>query len=285
MSALRQDLLFGVLGYPVGHSRSPALHTYWLKKYAGGGAYFPIAVPPSQLPVALKSLVAGEFQGFNVTIPHKEAICALLDSLDTTAKQVGAVNTVVVTNRDGRPYLTGYNTDVVGYADGLIAGAPQLQLKGASAAIIGSGGAARAVALALKQHGISTMVFLARNEQAAAAIIKDTGLSNASIVAFPGAIKPLSMDVLVNTTPLGMKGQAALDFPWQSLQQSCVVSDCVYNPLVTAFLREAAEHGHTTVDGLGMFLGQAAAAFALWTGIKPDIDETARRLALGQATV
>ncbi|MCE2964370.1 MAG: shikimate dehydrogenase [Alphaproteobacteria bacterium] len=283
MSATTEQPLYGVLGYPVSHSRSPALHCYWLKKYAGGGVYLPLAVPPAALPVALKSLVAGGFQGFNVTIPHKEAICPLLDVLDVSAQQVGAVNTVVISHSKCKKVLTGYNTDVTGYAEGLVAGATGLKLMGASAAIIGSGGAARAVALALKQHGVATIIFLARNERAATAIIGDCALgAGAGVLPFSPQMPPLSVDLVVNTTPLGMKGQDALHFPWQVLSKSCVISDCVYNPLQTTLLREAVEHGHTPVDGLGMFLGQAAVAFALWTGIKPEIDETARRLALGQ---
>ncbi|MFN7902508.1 MAG: shikimate dehydrogenase [Holosporales bacterium] len=268
-----------VLGWPVGHSRSPRLHRYWLQQAGLLGTYDALPIQPASLGTALREIVFG-FDGFNVTIPHKEAIIPFLDDVTAEVAQVGACNTVVIKNKK----LFGHNTDVLGYWRGLNEQCPSiLERKDSLVAIIGAGGAAKAVVAALKKQEFKNFCFFVRNVDAAREIIKHFGLYGARILNLTRGIFSLSDEVglVVNTTPLGMTGMPVLDFSLERLRGRPIVSDCVYNPIQTEFLKDAQRLGLIAVDGIGMFLYQAAAAFTLWTGITPSIDAKALRLARG----
>ncbi|MGQ9366294.1 shikimate dehydrogenase [Azospirillum sp. ST 5-10] len=270
--------LAGVMGWPVGHSRSPRLHGFWLERYGIDGAYVPLAVPPHRAVEAIRALPALGFRGCNVTVPHKEAAAAAVDRLDGTARRMGAVNTIVV-GEDGA--LEGRNTDGFGFLENLRAGAPGWRASDGPAVVVGAGGAARAVVAALLDDGAPAVVLVNRTRERAEALAADIG-GHVAVADWVSRETLLSdAALLVNTTTQGMAGQLALDLPLDALPGSAVVTDIVYTPLETPLLAAAAARGNRTVDGLGMLLHQARPGFAAWFGREPEVDEELRRFVLG----
>lgn len=267
----------GVMGWPVAHSRSPRLHGFWLTQHDIDGAYLPLPVRPENLAAALKALPTLGFAGVNLTVPHKTAALGLMDRLSDEARRIGAVNTVVVAG-DGR--LEGSNTDSYGFLAHLKASAPQWRPKNGPAVLLGAGGAARAIAVALLDAGVDELRLvnrtMARAEELAA--------------AFGNKIKPVAWHdraealkgagLLVNSTTLGMSGQPALEIALDHLPRAAVVYDIVYAPLETPLLAAARLRGNTAVDGIGMLLHQARPGFAAWFGVTPEVTPELREFVL-----
>ena len=271
--------LSGVMGWPIGHSRSPALHGHWLKRHGIAGAYVPLAVPPDRLEQALRALPALGFAGCNVTVPHKEATFRLVDHVDRAAARLGAVNTVVV-RADGT--LEGRNTDGEGFQRHLEACAPHWRAAGRPVLVLGAGGAGRAIAGTLADMGVSEIRVANRTDARAEHLAAEFGRP---LTAWPWAHRTEGLadcSLVVNTTQLGMTGWPALELPLDRLPPDAVVNDIVYTPLETDLLAEARRRGHVAVDGLGMLLHQARAGFAAWFGIEPQVDEALRRAVLGE---
>ena len=264
--------LAGVIGWPVSHSRSPLLHNHWLTRYGIDGVYVPLPVAPAGLAVAITGLRAAGFRGVNVTVPYKVAAAELCDVLRPTARQTGAVNTLVFTD-DG---IVGDNTDGAGFMANLHAvqasPAPAL-LRGTlllGALLLGAGGAARAIAAALLAHGTPVTIANrspARAHELAAVLpgLQTRDWSDRHALAGFG--------LLVNTTTLGMTGQPPLDLDLAAADPKLVVCDIVYSPLETLLLSAARNRGLQTVGGLGMLLHQAVPGFAAWFGVTPEVDE------------
>lgn len=264
----------GVMGWPVGHSRSPRLHGYWLDKHGIDGAYVPFPVAPHGIETAVRGLVALGMRGANVTVPHKESVPALMDRLDPAARAIGAVNTIVV-GADGS--LEGRNTDAFGFIANLRQGAPTWRPGDGPAVVLGAGGAARAVIYALLDAGVPEVILTNRNRARAETLADDLG-GNIRVVDWVSRETALAdAGVLVNTTTLGMVGQAALELDLSALPTAATVTDIVYTPLRTPLLDAAAARGNVTVDGLGMLLHQARPAFQAWFGVDPVVDEDLRR--------
>lgn len=268
----------GVMGWPVAHSLSPRLHGYWLKKYGIAGSYEPLAVPPGDLEKALKSLAQQGFSGVNLTVPHKEVALKIVDRLDPAARHIGAVNTIVV-NADGT--LEGRNTDAYGFAQNLHAS----RFKGTShpAVVLGAGGAARAVIVALLDMGLSEIRVINRSRERAEKLVRelsgDAGKLTSHIWAdLDHALK--NAGLIVNATSLGMKGQPPLDIALDALSRDAVVADIVYAPLLTSLLQKARARGHATVDGLGMLLHQARPTFKAFFGYDPEVTEELRQFVI-----
>jgi shikimate dehydrogenase len=271
--------LAGVMGWPVAHSKSPALHGFWLRELAIDGAYVPLAVRPENLAQALKALPALGFSGVNLTVPHKEAALALVDEVETTARRIGAINCVTV---DPAGRLLGSNTDAYGFLTNLTTAVPHLVLAGTTAVVLGAGGAARAVCVALTDAGARLRI-TNRNHARAAALAADLG-GAIDVVAWEARHEALAnAGVLVNTTSLGMQGQPPLTIDLAALPQTAVVNDIVYAPLETALLAAARARGLRCVDGLGMLLYQAQPAFARWFGVSPAVTPALRAHVLGPA--
>ncbi len=269
--------LAGVMGWPVAHSRSPRLHGFWLAQNDIDGAYLPLPVRPENLAAALKALPALGFAGVNLTVPHKVAALGLVDRLSDEARRIGAVNTVVV-GSDGR--LEGSNTDGYGFLAHLKASAPQWRPKNGPAVLLGAGGAARAIAVALLDAGVEELRLVnrtaARAEELAAAFGK-----RIKPVAWQDRASALKdAGLLVNSTTLGMSGQPALEIGLDQLPRSAAVYDIVYVPLETPLLAAAHSRGNTAVDGLGMLLHQARPGFAAWFGIEPEVTPELREFVL-----
>lgn len=261
--------LAGVIGWPVGHSRSPRLHGWWLDHYGIDGAYVPLAVAPEQFAQALRTLPHLGFRGVNVTVPHKEAALAVVDVADDHAKRIGAVNTIIV-HDDGS--LEGRNTDGLGFYAHLTSSAPAWNPEAGPAVIVGAGGAARAIAVALLDAGVPELRLVNRTRERAeqlALALGDARIKVMPWLARAGALEGATL--AVNTTTQGMVNQPALDLDLMSLPVGAVVFDCVYAPLQTPLLAAARGRGLIGVDGLGMLIHQARPGFAAWFGREPEI--------------
>lgn len=258
--------LAGVIGWPVGHSRSPRLHNRWLAESGIDGAYVPLPVPPGALADALRGLVAMGFRGANVTVPHKEQAFALVDRRDAAAEAIGAVNTLVV-HDDGT--IEGRNTDAHGFFAHLTAAAPEWHA-GMPAIVLGAGGAARAVLFALRDAGVPEIRLVNRTPARAEALAAAFGPTIRPLPSWAQAESGLSRPVLlVNTTSLGMTGQPPLEISLDALPHGSIVYDLVYSPLRTDLIAAAEARRLKTVDGLGMLIHQARPGFAAWFGAEP----------------
>ncbi len=274
MSLTGHAKLAGVMGWPVSHSRSPRLHGYWLAEHGIDGAYVPLAVAPENLRDALRALPKLGFAGVNLTVPHKEAALALVDDVDARARALGAINTIAV--RDGA--LVGSNTDVEGFRASVLEAVPGWRGQGA-AVVLGAGGAARAVCAALVELGVRHIRLVNRSSTRAHALAQALGSLGTSFdVISWGDRKDLLAEacLLVNTTVLGMSGQAPLDLALDHLPREALVADIVYVPLETSLLKAASARGNRTIDGLGMLLHQARPGFAAWFGVMPQVTPALR---------
>lgn len=266
MSLSGQARLAGVLGWPVSHSLSPALHGFWIQALGLDAAYVPLPVAPAHFEAAVRALGHLGFRGANVTLPHKERAFALCDEVDAAAQATGAVNTLVFEGER----IRGRNTDVAGYLGSLDA-AGVGTLEGAIVLVLGAGGAARGIVHGLLSRGVDRVLVANRTLSRADALAALLG-PRVRPVSWENLADALaSCDLLVNTTSLGMVGQAPLMVAIDDLKPTAVVSDIVYRPLVTPLLAAAQGRGHKTVDGLGMLLHQARPGFAAWFGVTPDV--------------
>lgn len=270
--------LAGVMGWPVGHSRSPRLHGFWLEQYGVDGAYVPLAVPPERAAEAIRALPALGFRGCNVTVPHKEVAAATVDRLDASARRAGAVNTIVVLD-DGT--LEGRNTDGFGFLENLKTGAPGWTAGAGPAVVLGAGGAARAIVAALIDDGAPEVRLVNRTRERAEALASDIG-DGVRVSDWVSRETSLAEAALVvNTTTQGMHGQPPLDLDLTQLAGGAVVTDIVYTPLMTPLLDAAQARGNRVVDGIGMLLHQARPGFAAWFGVEPQVTDELRRFVLG----
>jgi shikimate dehydrogenase len=266
--------LAGVMGWPVAHSRSPALHGFWLAERGIDGAYLPLPVLPENLRRALQALPILGFAGCNVTIPHKEAALDIVDEIEPSARRAGAINTVVINER-GR--LIGSNTDGFGFLESLRAALPGWTARAGGAVVLGAGGAARAVVAALLDDGAPEIRLVNRTPARAVSLAKTLGGIVHGVPWEHRAEALAGAALLVNATSLGMDGQPALELALDALPADAVVNDIVYVPLETDLLRAARERGNRVVDGLDMLLHQARPGFAAWFGVEPQVTPELRR--------
>ncbi|WP_170564023.1 shikimate dehydrogenase [Ruegeria atlantica] len=270
--------LAGVIGHPIGHSKSPKLHGYWLKTYGLAGHYVPMDVTPDDLETVLRTLPKAGFVGANVTVPHKEAALRIADHVSDLAAKIGAANTLVFQS-DGSIHAD--NTDGYGFMENLRAGAPDWNPQDGPAVVFGAGGAARAVLQALVDAGVPEIMLTNRTRSRADQLKEEFG-PRITVVDWVKAGNVIeNAELVVNTTSLGMQGQPELRVPLDGLQPGAVVTDLVYAPLKTRLLQTAEEAGCTTVDGLGMLLHQAVPGFERWFGKRPEVTDDLRATVLG----
>lgn len=269
--------LAGVIGSPIAHSRSPALHGYWLKRYGIKGHYIPMDIAQADLAEALRFLPKIGFVGLNVTIPHKESVLQIADIVTDRAALIGAANTLIF-RKDGKIHAD--NTDGSGFIANLRQEAPHWVPSLGPAAVLGAGGAARAVVAALIEVGVPEIRIANRTRARADALRTDFG---AKVVVYDWVQAGNMLEdcmTVVNTTALGMTGKPELRVPLDGLNPRALVNDLVYSPLQTQLLQNAAQAGCTVVDGLGMLLHQAAPGFERWFGHRPEVDAETRAAVL-----
>ncbi len=264
--------LCGVIGDPIEHTMSPAIHNAAFAKIGLDYWYVPFRVRKEELRQAIDGMRGLNIRGLNVTIPHKVAVIPFLDELDPLAEKIGAVNTIA--NDDG--VLTGYNTDASGFLQALLERG--IEPKGKEIAILGAGGASRAIAFILAERGAHLVILNRRLERV-------EKLAGRLSLIFSREVKVLelveenlegvlqSADILVNTTSVGMSPDInETPVPSKLLRPGLVVFDTVYNPMKTRLLRKAEAAGAKTVSGVDMFVWQGALAFERWTGIKAPLE-------------
>jgi len=264
--------LVTLLGFPVEHSLSPAIHNPAFESQGVDAAYVATPVRREDLADAVAGLRAMHFLGANVTIPHKQAVLPLLDDVTDTAKAIGAVNTItcIRQGKDARLRLRGDNTDVAGFLMPLADHADRLQ--GAGAVVLGAGGAARAVVYGLlDRFDLDRLTIAARRPEQAETLASEflSHATGTTLTATALAKAPVRASrLVVNATPVGMHPDTDTT-PWQTtgdFSAGQIVYDLVYNPRETRLLREASGRGAETIGGLDMLIGQAADAFRQWTG-------------------
>ena len=264
-----------VIGWPISHSRSPLIHGYWLKRYAIEGVYERRPVRPEELPEFVNLLRRGEFAGSNVTVPHKEAVLALVDDADEIVRAIGAANTLWT--ESGRVLAT--NTDAHGFLANLAGAFPDWRRGAGVPLVIGAGGAARAVLYSLKDAGCEHIRLTNRSPGRAQDLARHFGPGIELVDWNERAASLGDVGLLVNTTTLGMASNAPLELSLDGLPATAIVYDLVYVPMRTPLLIAAEGRGLRTLGGLGMLLQQAAVGFERWFGRRPEVTEELFRLA------
>jgi shikimate dehydrogenase len=258
----------GLLGWPVAHSRSPVIHNYWIARYGLQGRYVLFGVPPEDLAAALKGLSVLRMRGCNVTTPHKQAVMPLIDAVDPLAKQIGAVNTIVV-DQDGS--LRGFNNDGNGFVQSIRDAQPDWRPDSGPITMLGAGGAARAVVASLAAQGAREIRVVNRTFERAREL---QSLFGPPVTALHWDEREAALEgiaLLANATNQGMAGKAALDIALDRLPRGAIVGDLIYTPPTTPLLAAARARGNVTVNGLGLLLNQARPAFHAWFGVMPEI--------------
>lgn len=270
--------LAAVIGQPIHHSKSPLLHGHWLRRYGIRGHYVPMDVSTGDLRGVLRMMPKMGFVGANVTIPHKLAVFDIADQITDRATIIGAANTLIF-RPDGK--ILADNTDGYGFIENLRQGLVDWDPKAGPALVLGAGGASRAIVSSLLQAGVPKLILSNRTRIKAEQLQGDFGkrVQVVDWVQVGNAVEAAAL--VVNTTSLGMTGQPEMRIPLDGLQKDTVVTDLVYNPLETAFLRSAREQGCRVVDGLGMLLHQAVPAFRAFFGREVAVTDALRAHVLG----
>jgi shikimate dehydrogenase len=270
--------LVGLIGWPVEHSMSPAMHNAAFETLGLNWRYVPLPVPPGQVGAALQGLIALGFRGANVTVPHKETVMPTLDAIADDARALGAVNTIVVEHEEGGPTLSGRNTDAAGFIGALRAGG--YDPAGASAVVVGAGGAARAVVFGLMQAGAAEVLVLNRTPGRAQTLVSDLSplspcpVRHAKLTPEMLTKSAQAAGLLVNATPVGMwpRTDHAIWPEDAPMPAELTVFDLVYNPVETKLLQQTRRWGARGVEGLGMLVRQGALSFEMWTGAEAPIE-------------
>ncbi len=268
-----------VIGHPIDHSKSPLIHNYWINAYGLKGSYEAIDIAPEDLKNGVQRLVDEGYVGFNITVPHKEAIRALCADVDHNAQAIGAVNTVAIHGG----LMRGMNTDGFGFLHNIWESAPDFEFIGKRAVILGAGGAARAIISGLIGEEIDQIVLVNRTREKAEKVKDEMGFLSDLIVTADWDERNQILegaDLLVNTTSLGMDGQPPLEIDLSALPENALVNDIVYAPLDTELLIQAKERGNTAITGIGMLIHQARPAFKAWFGLLPDVTDELKELVL-----
>lgn len=268
-----ENYKLALIGYPLGHSLSPILYKTAFEELGMQGTYEKLQTPEEDLVNQIKNLRKNKYYGFNVTIPHKVPVTLFLAKYDDFVKMTGAVNTVKIEHDQS---LSGYNTDVAGFVSAI---PKDINLNGKKAAVLGTGGAARAICAGLYTKGIKKIDIYTRNVVSSSNTLANLRASFENIhfeAIQTSLMRDLSdVDILVNTTPVGMKNFSEDTCPVsdsciESLPESALVYDIVYNPLRTALISKAIKYNKRYVCGLDMLVWQAVRAFEIWTGKTPD---------------
>ncbi|MGB8001387.1 MAG: shikimate dehydrogenase [Anaerobacillus sp.] len=261
--------LYGLIGHPVGHSMSPIMHNREFRELGFSHHYQAFDLSAEQLEDGVEAMKMLDIQGFNVTIPHKVAIMPLLDEVEQEAIDIGAVNTVY---KRGSKYI-GTNTDGKGYSMSLLSLLGEKSLQAKNILVIGAGGAARAVAVSISRSGVSSLVIANRTLEKAEGLSEVCNkYAQTSAITLREAETTLgTFEIVINTTSIGMIPYLDhMPISLDSLKEGTVLSDLIYNPLETEWLKSGKQKGAVTDNGISMFVEQGALAFERWTSVSPD---------------
>lgn len=272
-----QPLRAAVVGHPISHSQSPAIHGHWLEMSGIAGRYGLFDFDPADFDREIRALAEQGYQGVNVTVPFKEAALAMADSTEATAQRIGAANTLVFE----RGRISARNTDAYGFWENLRSGLSNDRRVPDRAVVFGAGGAARAVLVALQAQGVNH-IWLANRTLSRAQGLADELAAGAMIEAMSWTEAEDMLDreavpLIINTSSRGMKGENPITARLAAQGPETLVNDIVYNPLKTKLLETAAAQGSRTIDGLGMLLHQARPAFEAFFGGRVVVDDTLRQ--------
>lgn len=267
----------GVIGNPISHSLSPIIHNFYLEKYNIKGNYDKYLIDIYNYQEQITNLInSQELSGFNITIPFKEKILNLCDHLSSSAQNIGAVNTIKIME-NGK--IFGHNSDALGFLNNLWQTLPNYNFQNTINLVIGAGGASRAILYALISQKSKHIFIANRSKENANKLIDDFKIfakQNQTTVEFLSLqnIKTisLSLDLLVNTSSMGMKNQEPLNLDLANFNQNCIIYDIVYNPLFTNLILQAKKHNLKFITGIGMLIFQALIGFELWFGKQPEYD-------------
>jgi shikimate dehydrogenase len=265
-----------LIGHPVSQSKSPLIHSHWMKSHNIAGQYDAINVDPKYLADGIQKIIDDGYRGFNVTVPHKQAIFEICDEVDEAASIIGAVNTVII--EDGKLY--GTNTDAYGFMQNIIETTGLPNFEQGPCVVLGAGGAARAVVYALAEKGAKEIIVANRTFEKAQQICAINDKIMRPIEWDERKDILMNASLLVNTTSLGMIDKGSLEIDISLLPTNSIVSDIVYVPLMTDLLIHAKERGNPIVTGIGMLLHQARLAFEKWHGVLPVVDEELEKIVL-----
>lgn len=267
----------GVIGFPVKHSRSPLIHTFWLKQLGIEGRYGKKEVPPGDLKTFLRGLPASGWAGCNVTLPYKEEACRHVDVLDERVKRIASLNTIYL--REGKTFAT--STDGRGFTENIFWKVPDFRFAGKTVVVLGAGGSSRAVIDEVLREDAVKVVIANRTPARAQALVQLFGARTSAISLDRIEDYLPTCHLLVNTTSAGIANDGGLDLSFDRLAAGAIVSDINYVPLVTPFLQRAEAAGHAIVPGLGMLLHQAVPGFELWFGRRPSVTQDLYDLVAG----
>ena len=267
----------GVIGFPISHSLSPTIHNFYLKKYKINGTYEAFAIPKENFEESIKNLVdQQQLSGFNITIPHKEKIYNLCSHLSKTAQITKAVNTVIIL-QNGKFF--GHNSDADGFIKNFYNHCPNYQLSNKKCFVIGAGGASRAIIYSLISQKVAKIFIANRDHEKALKLIEDfknfsqQNLVELEFVPLKKNFEFLSeIDLIINSTSLGMINQSKLDIDISNAKKSAIVYDIVYKPLITDILKQAETLNLKIITGIGMLIEQALIGFEAWFKIKAEFD-------------
>ena len=267
--------LAAVLGNPISHSKSPRMHNYWLKQNKLNGYYVPIKVELENFEETIWTLVSMGFSGVNVTIPHKLSALKIADESSSTAQYIGAANTLTFT-KENKIYAD--NTDAYGFINNIKCKYPDWDPKKGMSVVLGAGGASRAVIAALLSEGSKEIIVLNRTIEKAEALKEDYD-NKITVESWKNINEVVaSCNNIINTTSLGMNNESLIAIQPNAIPETALVSDLVYTPLETNFLKMAKNRGSRTVDGLGMLIHQGVPGFEAWFGQKPLVTEELRKI-------
>ena len=267
--------LAAVLGNPISHSKSPRMHNYWLKQNKLNGYYIPIKVELENFEETIWTLVSMGFSGVNVTIPHKLSALKIADESSSTAQYIGAANTLTFT-KENKIYAD--NTDAYGFVNNIKCKYPDWDPKKGMSVVLGAGGASRAVIAALLSEGSKEIIVLNRTIEKAEALKEDYD-NKITVESWKNINEVVaSCSNIINTTSLGMNNESLIAIKPNAIPETALVSDLVYTPLETNFLKMAKNRGSRTVDGLGMLIHQGVPGFEAWFGQKPLVTEELRKI-------
>jgi shikimate dehydrogenase len=265
---MNQLTQIAVIGNPISQSLSPKMHNFLLQKHKINGFYIPLKIEEENFKQMVKDLAKIGFKGFNITIPFKEDALKICDKLSNSAKEIGAVNTILIME-DGK--IFGHNSDGIGFIKNIQNSHPDFNFQNKEIILIGAGGSAKAISYAIMKKNVKKITIFNRNLEKVRNLVTNLSKINPNIILKAKLLSKINnnldnCDLLINSTSLGMANNPALDINLNHLPKTAIISDIVYKPLITPLLKQAKDLNLKIVSGIGMLIFQGLVGFELWFG-------------------